>query len=87
MMHRNLSPIDIAQVILRLNYDRFQRQVSSPSTYPFLTFTARTLCFAMTLTFDPLIWNVCNISADVIMYQILAKLNNPRLIYNNWKTN
>ena len=60
-------------------------QVWSPSTYPFLIYsvlTADTLRYTVTLTFDPLILNVCSVStvtwSDYVSYfskikQSLAK--------------
>jgi len=67
-MHWNLRPPDVASVFLRFNYEANAKLVWSRSTYPFLTyvFTADTVCYAVTLTFDHLALNVCSVSAVVI---------------------
>ena len=55
----------------------------SRSTYPLLSynvFTADTLHYAVTLTFDLLTLNVCSVSANRALYQILAERDNPRWV-------
>ena len=48
-------------------------------------FTADTLCYTVTLTFDPVTLKVCLLGRDRTTYQILAILNNPRLNYSDLK--
>jgi len=78
-----ISIYDVANKVLSLSIQSLKSvNLSAPDLQHF---TADTLCYTVTLTFDPVTLKVCLLGRDRTTYQILAILNNPRLNYSDLK--